>query len=419
MLRDMLRGREFRRLFVTRITSQCADGVFQASLAGDVLFNPENAANPAKVAAGLAILLLPYSIVGPFAGVLLDRWSRQRILVVANAIRCLLVAIVAAEIAGGLAGPAFYISGLVAISVNRFFLSGLSAALPHTVTSGQLVTANAFSTTLGTVATTIGGGAAVLVRIAVGNGNYGYAVIAATSMIGYAASALTARGFARGQLGPDADEAARRESARDVASGLWAGAKHVYERRPALRALSAIAAHRFFYGISTIATLLLYRNYFHSDGVLRAGLAGLSQVLVITAIGSGFAALITPAVTRQIGKPQWIAALLLAAGVVEVVLGAPYTMAALLPASFLLGIVAQGVKISVDTTMQESVSDVFRGRVFSVYDTLFNIMFVAAAAVGAVLLPTSGKSYVMLAVVAAGYVLTAVVFAGSTRRAPS
>jgi len=61
-------------------------------LAGAVLFNPERAADPAAIAAGFTVLLLPYSFVGPFAGVLLDRWWRQRVLVRSNLIRALGVA---------------------------------------------------------------------------------------------------------------------------------------------------------------------------------------------------------------------------------------------------------------------------------------------------------------------------------------
>ncbi|MDQ3505736.1 MAG: MFS transporter, partial [Actinomycetota bacterium] len=76
VVRGLLRRGDFRRLLGVRLSGQFSDGVFQASLAGAVLFNPERAASPADVAAGFAVLLLPYSLVGPFAGVLLDRWTR-------------------------------------------------------------------------------------------------------------------------------------------------------------------------------------------------------------------------------------------------------------------------------------------------------------------------------------------------------
>ena len=139
----------FRRLFATRLVCQFGDGVFQASLAGAVLFDPERQAHAADVAAGFTVLLLPYSLIGPFAGVLLDRWWRQRVLVVANIARAVGVLAVAAEIAGGVTGFPFYFSALVIVSLSRFVLSALSAAQPHVVAEAELVTANALTTTAG------------------------------------------------------------------------------------------------------------------------------------------------------------------------------------------------------------------------------------------------------------------------------
>ncbi|HZB49178.1 MAG TPA: MFS transporter [Mycobacteriales bacterium] len=415
-LRSVLRGADFRRLYGTRLASQCADGVFQASLAGAVLFNPERAADPAAIAAGFAVLLLPYSMVGPFAGVLLDRWRRQRVLVATNLFRCLAVALVAVEIATGTSGALFYGTALVVISVNRFFLAALSASLPHVVSRETLVTANALATTSGTVVALLGGGIALGLRELVGSSNVGYAVIALGSAAGYAGSAWAASGFGKDLLGPDDVERSHRETVGDVARGLVAGARHVAELRPVASALAAIAAHRFFYGLSTISVLLLYRNYFTDDGFFQAELAGLGQVFAASGLGVLVAAAITPAVVRRIGKAAWISAVFAVAAVTELALGLPFTMPTLLPAAFVLSVVAHGSKISVDTLVQEHVEDDYRGRVFSFYDTLFNVMFVAAAVVGATILPESGKSYGVVVLIAVGYALTAACYRLATRR---
>jgi MFS family permease len=82
----------------------------------------------------------------------------------------------------------------------------------------------------------------------------------------------------------------------------------------------------------------------------------------------------------------------------------------MLVSAFVLGVVSQGVKISVDTLVQEWVDDAFRGRVFSFYDVIFNVSFVAAAAVGAFILPDDGKSYAALALIAVGYAVTAATY---------
>ena len=75
--------------------SLAGDGIFHASLAGVLFFNPEHATTAGQAAAGFAVLLLPYSLLGPFAGVLLDRWRRSRVLVACNVVRAVLVAAVA------------------------------------------------------------------------------------------------------------------------------------------------------------------------------------------------------------------------------------------------------------------------------------------------------------------------------------
>jgi MFS family permease len=415
-LRGLLHRPDFRRLYATRLASQTADGIFQASLAGAVLFNPERAADPAQVAAGFATLLLPYSIVGPFAGVLLDRWRRQRVLVVANLFRVVAVALLALEVATGTSGPLFYATALTVISANRFFLAALSASLPHVVTRDTLVTANALTTTSGTVVAILGGGLALTLREVVGDGNTGYALIALVSALGYAGSALAASGFQPDLLGPDDVERSHRETLRDVARGLVAGARHVIELRPVAHSLAAISAHRFFYGISTISVLLLYRNHFVTDGIFLGGLSGLGQVFAASGIGVLLAASITPAVVRRIGKQSWIALVFAAAAVTEIALGLPFTMQTIIPAALLLSVVAQGSKISVDTLVQETVEDEFRGRVFSFYDTLFNITFVAAAVVAAFVLPPDGRSHLVVALIAVGYAVTAVAYRLVSRR---
>src|SRR3982751_4022451 len=117
-VRALLLRSDFRRLLLTRLLSQAGDGVFQAALAGTVLFNPQRAGDPLDVAAGFAVLLLPYSFVGPFAGVWLDRWSRRQVLLRANVVRALLVALVAALVVGGVDGIPFYVAGLTVFSVN-------------------------------------------------------------------------------------------------------------------------------------------------------------------------------------------------------------------------------------------------------------------------------------------------------------
>ncbi|MCW2698296.1 MAG: Major Facilitator Superfamily transporter [Modestobacter sp.] len=423
-VRHLLHRGDFVRLLLTRLSSQFGDGVFQAALAGTVLFNPQRAADPIDVAVGFAILLLPYSLVGPFAGVWLDRWSRRQVLLVANLVRAVLVAVVAGLILAGVQGAGFYVAGLAVFSVNRFVLSALSAGLPHTTDAPSLVSANALSTTSGAVAAVLGGGAAIVATTSLGSGNTGYAALALASALPYVVASTVVAGFPRPYLGPGHETPTATVSARDVLHGMLAGAQHVLSHPPAAVVLTVMSVHRVFYGLLTLMTLLLYRNTFtDTSGLFPGGLAGLGEVLAAGAAGTLLAATVTPWAVRQLGKARWITLLLVVGGVGQLGLGGLFRPAAVVAAVFALGFVAQAVKICVDTTLQESVEDDFRGRVFSVYDTLFNVTFVLALLVGALLLPASGVSWAMLLVVGIGYLLTAAVFwrvsGVRTRRFPS
>lgn len=417
-LRDVVSVPDFRRLLRVRLLGQFADGLFQAALFAAVFFNPEHATSAAQAAGSFAVLLLPYSVVGPFAGVFLDRWRRQRVLVVSNLTRGGLVVAFAGLLAVlGAAALPVQLLALVVMSVNRFVLSGLSAALPHVVDPRQLVVANSLSGTLGGGAAILGGGAAVAFRPLFGAGDLGASrsVLCAAGL--YAATALLASAMQRDLLGPDERPVEHwREALRGVVRGVLQGAAHVRSHGPAARGLAAISAHRFFYGLSFVATLLLYTT----NGAIGRGFSGLGEVVVASGLGGLLAALVTPRATRTMGTQRWITLVFAVAAVVEVVFGVPYTHGTYLVAAAFLGFVAQASKICVDTLLQESIDDAFRGRVFSFYDTAFNVSFVSAAGLAAVLLPDDGKSYLALGVVAAGYALTALVYGtASARRAPS
>ena len=113
---------------------------------------------------------------------------------------------------------------------------------------------------------------------------------------------------------------------------------------------------------------------------------------------------------RRWGKPRWVTTCLVAGGVGQLALGLPFREPTLVVAGFALGFIAQGIKICVDTTLQESCDDDFRGRVFSVYDTLFNVTLVVALVLGALVLPESGVSYGVLLAIGGGYLLTALAY---------
>jgi MFS family permease len=411
-LRNTLASAGFRRLLAVRLSSQVADGFFQAGLAGSVLFSPDRGATGLAVALGFAVLLLPYSLLGPYVGVFLDRWSRRDILYKANLLRAGLVLPTAALIWSA-AESAFALFALLVIAVNRFVLAGLSASLPHVVAESRLVTANSVATTLGTVSFSVGLGTAVLVQHQVGASSRGYAGIALVAAVGYVVASLVARTcFTRDELGPDEPVRHRGLAGEivDVAWGMLAGTRHLAGRAGAAYPLLAQSLHRTLYGVLAIGTLLLYRNYFATGRDFTSAISGLGQIVVAGAAGALIAALVTPLATRRLGGRKWITGLLAGVGVAVVVFGLPYRQILLVVAVFLINIASQGTKIVVDTAIQQECADVYRGWVFSVNDTAFNVCFVAGLFAGAGLLPEDGHAPGVLAGVGVGYLLLSLWF---------
>src|SRR5690625_5054042 len=118
--------RDFRRLLELRVASQFGDGLFQAGLAGALLFNPERAASPLPIAGAFAVLFWPSSLRGPFAGALMDRWDRRMVLVGANLGRLVSVTGVGLFLSLGTADLPVLCGALIVNGFARFVSSGLS-----------------------------------------------------------------------------------------------------------------------------------------------------------------------------------------------------------------------------------------------------------------------------------------------------
>jgi hypothetical protein len=413
-LRVILTVRGFRRLIAVRTMSHLADGWFQAGLAGSVLFNPDKQTSPLGIALGFAVLLLPYSLVGPYVGVFLERWSRRSIVVVANLLRALLVVPAAVMIFSGNEQLPFLVLAFLIIAINRLFLASMSAAVPHVVEDRRLVTANALAGTLGSICFALGLGRAVLALSHLVPATFhGYGLIASLAMIGYAASALLARwSFTPDALGPDGPpEHGLRTAIASSGRGLVAGVRHLGVARGAAYAMLAQSAQRFLYGVLALATLLLYRGPFAGGDGVTGSIPGLALIFAAGGVGTLVASVLTPPVARRIAGWRWLTALLAAEGVAIAALGPPFHPGLLALAVLVVSIAGQGVKIVVETDLQHECDDDYRGRVFSLNDTAFNATFVAGMFIAALILPPDGRSIGVLVAVAVGFVAVSLWYA--------
>ncbi|GAB3655040.1 MFS transporter [Glycomyces tarimensis] len=416
-VRILASSRRFRRLLAVRLTSQAADGMFQASLALSVFFNPAlgEQTDPFGYAAAVALLLGPYSLLGPYVGVVLDRFSRRNLIGAANVLRAALVVIIAVTIETGLDWT-WVLCAMVVLAANRFVLAGLGAAHPHVVEPRELVTANSLASTLGALAYGLGlatTGVFKLLDIGVS-----YSMLAFAAGCGYLVSAaIASAAFKPEGLGPDSESvrsAGLWTAIAATTAGMVEGCRHLGRRRGPALVMAVQGLHRFLYGIVFIIAIALFMGFFwdvESDPARTTTISWLLVLAVLGNIGVLTAAIVTPRATRVWGPKNWVVVLMALCAVIVAALAGTMRPVMFAVAVLLVNIASQGVKITVDTSLQRGVEDEFRGRVFSLNDTIYNVGYLAGLFAAAFVVPADGYAPKTLAGVAIAYGLICVGYA--------
>lgn len=408
---QLMRDTPLARLLRIRWSGQLADGIFQSALASFVLFSPERQATAVSAAIGFTVVLLPYSIVGPFVGTLLDRISRQRAILFSNLLRVVTLLLLSFFIFQGYAGLPITIIVLIAFGVNRLILAGLSAGLPLVVDSPSLISANALAVTGGSVFVVIGGGIGLGVRQLLNltaTADHADAILILLGAFGYLIAALFTSFVAKSEIGPRPHEVVKgsfTQGFREMREGF----RFLEDHADATRGIVATALHRGGLTALTLTALLLERNTFHDPKNSEAGLAGLSVDLSIAALGFVIGAVMAPYGVRRFGRHRWIRLSIAAASasvVLLIFIRNPVTLAI---TAFLAAAFGQSVKVTNDALVQSKIDDFYRGRVFSVYDVMVNGAIVLGALSAAVLLPVSGDSWRVPAFIVLVWFLVAVV----------
>jgi hypothetical protein len=380
---------DFWRLMQLRMASQFGDGLFQATVAGALLFSPDRAADPAAIARAFAVLFLPYSLLGPFAGALMDRWDRRWVLVGANIARLVIIAAIGTILAIRAGEVALLLGALLANGMARFVASGLSASLPHVVPREQVVTMNSVATASGAIAAFLGANFMLVPRFFVGTGDRGAAVIIFITAVPVSIALLLSLRFGPRVLGPDDTQRAIHGSVvYAVITGWLHGARTIVRSPTVAAALSALAAHRMVVGINSLLLLLLAH---HTRDPAVGGLGIALLFFAASGLGSFVATLLTPPSVRRWGRYAAANAALTAAAVIQVA-GAGLVLPIMVGCSFFLGITGQMIKLCADSAMQLDVDDALRGHVFAVQDALFWVSFIIAITVAAALIPADGHA---------------------------
>lgn len=395
--RQVWRHPLFRRLFAVKLTTQISDGCLQIAMASYILLSPVDQPDARAIAAALAVTLLPFSVIGPFVGVVLDRWNRRQVAVVTDLIRVAIALTLALLVGSGVRAAwsttTLLVLMLVAMSLNRLLMAGLNASLAHTVERREYLLANSLIAPLGPLGVAVGAVVAMIVRLMGGSflaPHHADAAIFVLSGIGFTVSVVLALRIERTALGPRVPRTGRFS---DALANLRGAVGHLRQHRTVWTALVALGLQRTVYGLVMTAVILIHRNHLNAPDQVGTAIAQLGVWVTASAVGYLLASPTTPLATNRVAVRTWMVAMLVLCGVVQLSIGAIFQHLPLVIASFLLGWASQSVKNCADTTAHAHIADQWRGQVFTVFDMVFNTTLVLGAVSAAILLPPDGASH--------------------------
>ena len=398
--------RNARLLLSVRISGQSGDGLLQTALTSFVLFSPERQNSATGIAVAFAILLVPYSIVGPFVGVLIDRWSRQQILLWSNVLRCVLMLSICLVVLNH--GQNALLAGLVLTSLgaNRFIQACLAASVPQVVTREHLVTANALFPTLGTTSAAIAAATGIGAQHYFGSSDRANSIlILVGALCTLIASYFATRIKPKMVLGPAGVSGKVRHHFKTSIHDLFIGLRTLRESTNARKSIYAASLQRFAFGITTIYALILSRTAWSSAGKVTNSISDFGACAGSAALGAFVAAMISVFVLSESdheGHRVMRQAHLRLASITACIACLPIVAIAIQIASlvsvclaaFTVAFTGQFLKINADTTIQATIDDAQRGRVFSIFDMLLNGALVLGISVFA-LIPALQKHSVL------------------------
>jgi hypothetical protein len=371
----IFKHRDFGFLMGTQFAAQAGDGIVQASLAklivfgGQKGFDLEDAKSPDELLRIALYIFVPYTIVSPFLGVVIDRWDRHRLLFVANGLRAVVIGLVALYGSADVGDVPLFLAFLLTLASTRLVLATKAAALPATLDDEYLVEGNAVSQLGGAMFQLGGAGAALIAADVISTDP-----IVLVGALVYAAGAAAALMIHRAGE-PRAEHLPIGQEIGHVVANIWAGIREVARTPAAAASITTYFWLRLLWSYTIVGIGFEARELLADDDL---------QILIVTggagALGAGLGFLSARKLTDRVNSTALVVlGASTIAGGATALLGPLEMKAALGLLTFCLGFGFFLAKISLDTMVQESLGDDFRGRAFSLYDIAYNLAWVVAA----------------------------------------
>lgn len=377
-------NRNYRLLWLGQIVSQLGDWFNSVAIYALLL---ELTGSATSVALMIIVQFLPMAVIGPVAGVVVDRVNRRRLMIAADILRGLVIMVLLMVRRPDQVWIAYAVMGSV-VSLTAFFEPARTAVIPNVTTRSQLLTANALSSATWSAMLAIGAGVGGIVTALLGR-NTAFVVNAASFLV----SAII---ISRTSFSADPPEAKRPAGWRSLTGlgDLLEGIRFVRSDRHVAALMLVKAGWGVAGGVLLVMTVLGERVF----PVGGSAAAGIGALYAARGVGAGIGPIMARAWLGQ--QPdemrRAIAPSYFLVSVFYLVLSWSPTL--LVASVAVIGAHAAGSVLWVFSTvlLQMSVPDRFRGRVFSAELALLMIISAASSYACAYAMDTWGASPFLL-----------------------
>ncbi len=377
----VLRQPAFGLLVIGQTLSQLGDKLHHMALIALVGAGATGETGGIELAKLSVVFTAPAILFSPLAGALVDRMNKRTTMILADAMRALLVLLIPWLYASTRSLAVVYMVAFVVFVLGVFFNSAKMALIPDLVARDALLPANAALTFVGRFATVVGIvgggviiGAAFWERIGWSAHDAGFYMDGAS----YLVSVATLIGLAvvtRSTLpsAPTTSAANDRPTLRsllgDVRQTLALVARHPQLRFVFVSMMALALFASTVYVVMTYSVQTLMDKGTAGVGYL-GGLLGAGMIVGSLAIGT---------VGQRISRTQMIVWCMGLTGVLMVVAGMLFSYSAFLPVAFLGGLVLAPITVSQDTLLHEHAPAASRALVFSTKDLVLGAAFALSA----------------------------------------
>lgn len=364
--REVLKDKNFLFFWLGQIISQFGDRLNQMALVAFI--HSRAPGSTVELAKLLSFTILPVFLVGPVAGVYVDRLNRRWLMIACDISRSLLVLLIPVALLKLNVIYPIYITIFLVFSVTRFFVPSKMSIIPDIVSQDKLLAANSLASVTGMIASVVGFGAGGILVAMLGVEG-GFYLDSASYLISALFLVFIATNGGIKVLSKPGMAKIRKSVFKEFKEGIG----YLLSHRES-KFVTAI----FFLLMAGVGSVYVVIIVFIQE-TLKSATRDLGLILML--IGAGlFAGALTYG--RFGGKLSRVSVIFwqlmfsgVALGLFSISLKLYPSFSAAATLGFILGVVVSPILVSANTLLQEVVRDDMRGRIFSSLEMASHLAF--------------------------------------------